>query len=151
VWSFIVEGPEVFSDDLAVFSGGLSDDRGWKFGPAVLAYSPGGVPVVITEMVTKKYCLDQEIEYAPLAGAFYYRVERLPEDPSGQVSNGLVQVRGMKLPEIAPSRTEFEFIHVSLSRDEVDQWIREIRKSGIKKSYDGVDYMIPDLSAETAK
>jgi hypothetical protein len=128
-----------------VFSGGLGDDRRWKSAPALLAYSPGGVPVEITEMVTKKYCADQEIEYAPLAGAFYYSydIERSSKDPP---SNEPIQVTGTKLSQWTEDR-----IHVSLSRDEVDQWIREIRKSGIKKSYDGVDYMIPESSAETAK
>lgn len=128
----MVGAPELF-DGLVVFSGGLTDDRRWKVYPAVLAFSPGGVAVEITEMVTRKYCIAQKIEYSSLAGAFRYRVEPL--------SDGLIRIHGMKLPEFSPSR--MEWMDVSVSREEVEEWIRQIRKSGTKKSYDGVEFLVP--------
>jgi len=74
IWSYVVGAPQVL-DGLVVFSGGLTDDRRWKVYPAALAFAPDGPPVEITEMVTRKHCVDQGVEYAAVAGAYRYRVE----------------------------------------------------------------------------
>ena len=137
VWSYVVGAPEVLGGSV-VFSGGLTDDRRWKVYPAVLAFVPGSAPVEITEMVTRKYCTTQGVEYASVAGAYRYRVD--------SASLGGVRLAGMKLPE--SSAQGAQSIEVTASRDEVDEWIRNGRKSGVKKTYCDVEFLVPDISSD---
>jgi hypothetical protein len=132
VWSYVVGSPAVH-DGLAVCSAGLTDDRRWKIYPAVLAFTPGGPPVDITELVTQKYCERQNIPYPPLRGALRYNVQ--------SSTNGLVSLLGQRLPE---ATTEFmRGIEVELTPDEIEGWIKEARRTGTESVYGGVEFVEP--------
>jgi hypothetical protein len=137
VWSYVVDAPEVLGSSV-VFSGGLTDDRRWKVYPAVLAFAPGGAAVDITEMVTRKHSIAHGADYPSVAGAYRYRID--------SASQGVVQLAGMKLPE--SSSREPQSINVTVSRNEIDEWIRIGRKGGGKKMYGGVEFIVPEISID---
>jgi hypothetical protein len=131
LWDYVVGAPEVF-DGFVIFSGGLTDDRRWKIYPAVLACERDGPPVEVTEMVTRKHSMSQGGEYSAVAGAYRYRVD--------SATQGGVRFSGMKIPESAAQGEQS--IKVTVSMEEIKNWVEKGRKAGRRKTNRGNEYFV---------
>jgi hypothetical protein len=98
VWPYLTAGKQVAMGDLAVFNGGLSDDRKWKGYPALLAYTGSGCVVEISAPVSR------QIE-GWIPAWTNYSFELLP------ATNGLIRFDAMQIPPIDWSRPKrFEVV-----------------------------------------
>lgn len=148
IWGRLVSDGKVL-DGVAVWSGGLTDDEAWKYHPTLLASEAGGAPVLITEFVVRKYCLTHDIGYAPYVGKYGCNLE---SETQGLIALTLLPLPGTpresRLPVAPGEESGFGIKEVQISCSEVKQWIQKAQAEATKKTYHGVEYLVPNLSGE---
>jgi hypothetical protein len=116
--------------NIALFSGGLTDDDKWKYYPALLAFQPPGPVVDITEYLTMKYGRETGTNYDSLQHKFTYTVEG--------ITNAQISIRGSR------TNTAFDYTKITLKESELTEWIRLAKLKSKKHKYDGSTYLTPE-------
>jgi hypothetical protein len=129
VWGYLGSAPRLIGK-IALFNGGLSDKRGEK---ALLAYTPGGHVVEITERVVGKFCVQSNMNYQALSNQYSIYFDKPGEKETIEVT-AMGKHGGMTLGAF----------DVKLTEAEVKQWMDLAVANGKSKKYDGIQYFIAE-------
>jgi hypothetical protein len=130
IWISIIGEPQI-AQDLAIFSATVDNNHQSRAYPVVLVSKAGGVPVDITECLTKKYATSQGLEYIDIQNT--RRFDVMSSTPTQFV------VSVLTLPKF--TRKLVESPQMSVTLDEARGWIEKANKMGVRKSYDKLPYV----------
>jgi hypothetical protein len=133
VWPYIV-GKTIVSDGVAVFNGGLTDDREWKGNPALFVYYKSGPAIEVSEGITKFYAEKENKPYAELREKYAYKW------PS--FKNGVLAVSGNRKPAWRVSDVNSNWIDVSVTIEDLIRIASKTKAEGDRKKYRGAEYII---------